>query len=713
MIVKSPAKTNSASATAPPRQLVLLLTALRRHGLWAGLTGLVLASAAVAAVWFTFEPQYEAKAFLHVIQNPEYFQILPERSQGKTDSKSELAPLLSEIVLRDVLVDEEVQRQPSFAMGTKTTKDLRKMLKFQSAGGAEHYEVVATSPHPKEAVTVVTKATAAFLDFFREYRNARLQELGQSLSDEIKTKNQQIEQLNREMAGMIREMQGSTSESPLFDPEGQFLSELKKSRTEMEVNLQIAQQQRQSIAQALEQRQFPVDEAVVVSMVEQSRDISTLRARVEELDAKLTRVDNKGRQHPANVEMARERQLIVKQLAQNRTRLLEQIRQSMEADAINRINAQLQEADKNIQQLQTQIAYYDQEIKEQYSTIMSSNEKRSQYESKQAELERLRGEHTSLIAAESAIRLRKLSLPYQISQSSAEVVTPTDPIEKYPLKLMGMAGAVALVIPFALAFLWEMRAQRVTSGEEVSHSNQIPILGEVATLPKIRRSGKQYSVQVSRHMRLYQESVDNISAMLTVDQANRFRTISLTSALSHEGKSTLSSQLAISMARGNQHRVLLIDTDLRSPVQHRLFDLDLGPGLAEVLEQELDWQSTVRETDIDNLSIITAGRVKSNPLRCFSGENWSNLLKEVQQDYDVVIVDTPPVLATSESMVICQSTSATLVCLLRDVSRSESVQRACQRLVSAGANVHGCVMSGVPQRAYANRYGSYGYNLTR
>ncbi len=713
MIAKPPAKLNSTATANSPRQLSLILTALRRHGFWAFLAGLVLATGAVAAVWFTFEPKYEAKAFLHVIQNPEYFQIVPERSQGKTDSKSELAPLLSEIVLRNVLADENVQRQPSFALGTLTTTDLKKMIRYQSAGGAEHYEVVATSSYPKEAVAVATKATEAFLDFFREYRNARLQELSQSLSDEIKLKNQQIELVNREMAGMIREMQGSTSESPLFDPEGQFLSELKKTRTEMEVKLQIAQQQKQMIAQQVEVRQFAIDDAVVASMVEQSKDIQALRSRVDELDAKLNRVDNKGRQHPANVEMVRERQLVVKQLEQNRTRLQEQVRKNVEADAINQINVELQAAERNIQQLQLQIAYYDGEIKKQYSTIVSANEKRSQYESKKAELDRLRIEHTSLINAESAIRLRKLSLPYQISQSSAEVITPTEPIEKYPLKLLAMAGAVALVIPFGLAFLWEMRTQRVTSGDEVSHSNRIPVLGEVATLPKIRRRGKQFSAKVSRHMRLYQESVDNISAMLSVDQDNRYRTISLTSALSHEGKSTLSSQLAISMARGNQGRVLLIDTDLRSPVQHRLFDLDLGPGLAEVMEQHLDWQTTLRETNIDNLFVITAGRVKSNPLRCFSGQNWSNLLQELQQNFDVVIVDTPPVLATSESMVICQSTAATIVCLLRDVSRSESVQRACQRLMAAGANVHGCVMSGVPQSTYAYRYGSYGYNLAR
>jgi succinoglycan biosynthesis transport protein ExoP len=711
--VKSTIKTNPPASSGPPKQLVLLLTALRRHGWWTGLVGLVLASAACAVVWVTFEPKYEAKAFLHVIQNPEYFQIVPERSQGKTDSKSELAPLLSEIVLRDVLVDENVQRQPSFAAGTLTTKDLKKMLRYQSAGGTEHYEVVATSPHPKEAVAVVSRATVAFLDFFREYRNARLQELGQSLSDEIKDKNQQIEQLNREMAGMIREMQGTTSESPLFDPEGQFLSELKKNRSEMEVQLQIAQRQREEISQKLKDGQFTIEDSVVSAMVEQSPEIRALRSRIADYEAKLTRVDGKGSQHPHNVEMARQRQILVKQVAQDRARLMEQVRKNLEAAALNQTTTQIAEADKNIQQMQTHIAFYEEEIKKQYSTITSSNEKRSQFETKQAELERLRAEHTRLIEAESAIRLRKLSLPYQISQSSAEVVTPTEPIEKYPLKLMGMAGAIAMLIPFALAVLWEMRAQRVTSGEEVSKSSQIPVLGEVATLPKIRRNGKQYSAQVTNHMKLYQESVDNISALLSVDQAKRFRTISLTSALSHEGKSTLSSQLAISMAKGNFGRVLLLDTDLRSPVQHRLFDLQLGPGLAEILEQGQDWQTTLHETGIENLCVITAGRVKSNPLRCFSGEHWTNLLKELQQDFDVVIVDTPPVLATSESMVVCQSTAATIVCLLRDVSRSESVQRACSRLTAAGANVHGCVMSGIPQSQYAYRYGSYGYNLSR
>lgn len=239
---KTATKVTDDSASSR-RYLAALRTALRRHGPIALASSLVLAIGAAAIVLTTFRPVYEAKAFLHVILNPEYFQIVPERSQGKTDPKNELAPLLGEMVLRDVLADVEVQKQPSVARGNFGIQDLRKMLRYQSAGGQEHFEVVATSPYPKEAVVLVDKATNAYLDFFREYRNARLLELSESLSQEIRAKDQQIEEVNRALASMLQVMQGSKNES-MFDPEGVHLSELKKTRASHAAELQVLSQEK-------------------------------------------------------------------------------------------------------------------------------------------------------------------------------------------------------------------------------------------------------------------------------------------------------------------------------------------------------------------------------------------------------------------------------------------------------------------------------------
>ena len=289
---------------------------------------------------------------------------------------------------------------------------------------------------------------------------------------------------------------------------------------------------------------------------------------------------------------------------------------------------------------------------------------------------------------------------------------PSSPVERYPFKLIGLAALAGFVVPFGLAFLWEVRVRRISNVQQLGQNMATPVVGEVANLPAIKfGSGKSVSRRTTKQLRLYQESVDNISTMLFVDKEKIPSTLAVTSAASHEGKTTLSSQLSLSIARSSQGRVLLIDCDLRSPSQHRLFDLELDPGVAEILEQKMSWREVIRNSRMENLNILTAGKVKSSPRRCFSNNSWDDLLHEVKQEYDFVIIDTPPILATSEATIVCKSCEATIMCTLRDFSRADSVQRAEERLHSAGVNVIGFVLGGVPQSEYANRYGTYGYVL--
>jgi polysaccharide biosynthesis transport protein len=693
---------------------MLALTALRRHGPLVIVSSLIMVAGLATIVMMTFKPKYEAMTYLQVIQNPDYFQIIPERNQVQTDAKSELAPIFSEIVLRKVLVDEKVQRQPSFSKGTMTTKDLRKMLRYQSAGGQELYEVVAASPYPGEAVAVVAKTTEVFLDEFRVNRETRLGQLSEKLSLEIKAKSQKIDDLNRELGNTAQNMQGSSPDSAQYDPEGQLLNDLKKSRTEKELQLKVLVERDAKMLQSrLDERNFPIEDAELTNRVQQSPEVVALRQRIDESKRQLGQRPDRGSGHPDVLIAKSQIRSDERTLDELITKLRAQAQESWIAENVRSTTARLNAIDDEIQNLKMEIEYYDDKIAKQYAVISSASREKTKLSMSQADLENLRVEHSRLVEAENAIRLRGLSLPFQISQIELEVVVPTEPVERYPFKLLGISVLAGLGIPFALAFLWELRVNRVTTGDSLGTGDSVPLVGEVATLPPLNGRAKKLSSRNAQQLRLYQESVDNVSALVTIDHANQFRSIALTSAAAHEGKSTLSSQLAISLARSNHGRVLLVDTDLRSPTQHRLFNLDLQPGLAETIEQSQDWREVVKKTAIDNLFVITAGRVKSNPRRCFTGTDWKQLLEEFEKEFDIVIVDTPPVLATSESMMICRDCDTTLICMLRDVSRADSVTRAQGRLAAAGVSILGRVMCGVPISEYAYRYGSYGYNLSR
>ena len=259
-------------------------------------------------------------------------------------------------------------------------------------------------------------------------------------------------------------------------------------------------------------------------------------------------------------------------------------------------------------------------------------------------------------------------------------------------------------------FCWSIRFQRVSTPEQIQ--NQVELIGEIADLPaRATRPGPLSSKRFTKQLKLYEESVDSLSAMLLLSAEQHPLVYSVTSAASNEGKTTLASQLAICSARSGRKRTLLIDTDLRSPSIHRVFDVPLDGGLGDVLGGKLTLQQAVKESGIEGLDVVTAGRTRGNPRSYFSCDAWSRFLEEARELYEQVIVDTPPVLAASESITVSRECDQTVFCVLRDVSRADSVKRAHERLVSSGVNVIGCAFSGVPQAAYSQRYGSYEYNL--
>ena len=110
--------------------------------------------------------------------------------------------------------------------------------------------------------------------------------------------------------------------------------------------------------------------------------------------------------------------------------------------------------------------------------------------------------------------------------------------------------------------------------------------------------------------------------------------------------------------------------------------------------------------------MLPAGKLLTSPRRYFSGDPWQETLALLKDRYDHIVIDTPPVLAASESLAISKECDHTLMCILRDVSVTDSVKRAYERLVAADVNVVGYAFSGVPQTEYAIKYGSYEYNMS-
>jgi capsular exopolysaccharide synthesis family protein len=243
--------------------------------------------------------------------------------------------------------------------------------------------------------------------------------------------------------------------------------------------------------------------------------------------------------------------------------------------------------------------------------------------------------------------------------------------------------------------------------ETVSH---LPVVGEIARLPARRRIDRRHAtLQMGLDLQMFEESINSLrTTLMLAEELRHLRVMAVTSATTHEGKTSVAVQLAMSVARATQQPTLLIDGDMRSPNLHDIFGTRLEPGLTKVLEGEASIEEAIVATSCPSLDLLPAGVLASNPHRLLGNSNSADLLQSIPQKYRYVLIDTPPVLAASESLMLATMADATLVCVLRDVSRIDQIKKAYKRLSLAGGKPVGLVLNGVPTRTYANYYGTYG-----
>jgi capsular exopolysaccharide synthesis family protein len=289
-------------------------------------------------------------------------------------------------------------------------------------------------------------------------------------------------------------------------------------------------------------------------------------------------------------------------------------------------------------------------------------------------------------------------------QTLAKATPPASPIEEVPTKKILVASGAAFVLPFLVALAWEFFIKRVSGPSSIESRNLMPLIGEVARLPSgVFTKGKK---------RVFEESVDALRAnLLLSSELGELRTFAVTSSMSGEGKSSLSSQLAVSVAKATGERVLLIDADLRSPDQHHLFGLEMGLGLSGVLSGRVSLDAAIDRSLGGLLHVLPAGHLTASPHRLLSPSALRDLVDQATGElgYRYVIFDTAPVLSAGETLAVAAEVDATLLCVMRDVSRVDSLERTSRRLEATGATIAGIVFNGVPSREYAYRYGDYRY----
>ncbi|HET7055844.1 MAG TPA: polysaccharide biosynthesis tyrosine autokinase [Thermomicrobiales bacterium] len=220
-----------------------------------------------------------------------------------------------------------------------------------------------------------------------------------------------------------------------------------------------------------------------------------------------------------------------------------------------------------------------------------------------------------------------------------------------------------------------------------------PLLATVRAIDRIKPGHSQLFV-LDDPKGVPAESIRLLRANIEFASATReLVSISLTSPNPGEGKSTISANLAVALAQAG-FVTMLIDADLRRPTQHRIFGVANDRGLSSLLaQQDREWRWAACETMLPNLSVITSGPLPPNPADLLSLDRLRQILEELREAVDVIIIDSPPMLAVSDPLIIAAHVDGTALVSLGGKTRLEALKRAVQILHRGAPRIIGVVLN--------------------
>jgi polysaccharide biosynthesis transport protein len=387
-------------------------------------------------------------------------------------------------------------------------------------------------------------------------------------------------------------------------------------------------------------------------------------------------------------------------------------------------NSGLGENHPRMKALHAQKEVYTQQLSEQVASLRKSLESRlslaeSTLQTRQAYLKEIQRKHNDAKTLSADYLAAKTDwLQQKKILDSSETRYETQKMEQHltitPVKIwekaepsivagrpntvtfMIIAIIVGLVWGIGLAFFLEYLDTSVKTMADVEKFIGVSVL---AVVPKIaglihKQEGRSPDAETYRTLRT------NIDFHKSNPSAN---TIAIISGGPGEGKSTTLVNLAYICATGGSN-VLIVDGDLRRPSQHKCFDVDNGVGLADYINGEAELEDVIRPTSIPNISLITSGPVVHDPVAILNSPRMAELIAKVKPQYDLVLIDSPPVLGLSDGTVLSSLCEITLMVVQHRRFPRSSLLRVKQAIMNVGGNLAGVVLNKVDTRDDANYY---------
>jgi capsular exopolysaccharide synthesis family protein len=305
-------------------------------------------------------------------------------------------------------------------------------------------------------------------------------------------------------------------------------------------------------------------------------------------------------------------------------------------------------------------------------------------------------EDETRIATTLRLTLRQREVDFQVPKRTTEVLGEAQPALRpakpnWTLNLI-LAVFFGVAMGVGLAVLIDYFDTSFRSVVDVETRLRLPVLGVLPVLPDDAATGTEIDPALAEPFRVLHTNLK-----LTAGEAFP-RVVALLSAGPGEGKSTTLHRLAVAMAEAGE-RVLLIDGDVRRPVQHRLLGVSRAPGLGEVMTGRAEAAATIKTTSVNGLDFLPSGGVTGFTFGLLHADRLRALLREWRERYDRVLIDSPPIIGVSDAAVLAGLVDAAVLVIQHRRNPRSMVLRARQVLDGLKVPLAGAVLNRVPPRS--------------
>jgi exopolysaccharide transport family protein len=557
---------------------------------------------------------------------------------------------------------------------------LAEAVNVSPIGRSRAIQISATSEDPRKAARIATSVADNYLDEQLEAKYRATKRATEWLNTRVAELREQVERTEnrveefRAEAGLTEGAESLVSSQQISEINSK-LTEARATRAEAEARLQ--------------QVQSLVNSGGVESAAEvlDSDLIQELRAQEAQVERRVAELSSEyGSRHPKMI---------------NAKAQLQDIQEKIDA-----------EVRKIVQNLQNEVEVARARERTLQNQLTRLEQQSAQLSKKQVELRQLKREAEANRALYETFlsRLKETSNQQGLQTPDARIISEADPprAASYPNKKLVVAGSLVFsaLMGLGFAFMLEQLDHGYRSLEQIERQTSV---GGLALVPILSRSERrrtqpvEYIVQ--KPASAYGEAIRSLhTSILLSDVDQPPKTVLLTSSLPFEGKTTMAASLARSVAAAGR-KVLLIDADLRKPSTHDALNLSNDRGLVDLLADAAALETVVQRDEKSGLYVLPAGREAPNPPELLASNRMQQLLEAAGAEYDLVVIDSPPVQAVSDARILARRADKTVYIVRWAETRREVVSMGLKQIREAGADVAGIVLSMVNVRKHAQ----YGY----